>query len=44
MIRQCSIVEAKQSLSRLIDNLEPGERITLTRRGKTVAILLTPSR
>ena len=42
MIRQCSIVEAKQSLSRLIDNLEPGERITLTRRGKTVAVLLTP--
>lgn len=42
MIRQFSIVEAKQSLSRLIDNLEPGERITLTRRGKTVAVLLTP--
>jgi len=43
MIRECSIVEARQSLNRLIDHLEPGERITLTRRGKAVAILITPA-
>lgn len=43
MIRECSIVEARQSLNRLIEHLENGERIALTRRGKTVAILIAPA-
>lgn len=43
MIRECSVAKARQSLSRLIENLELGERITLTRRGKVVAILMTPA-
>ncbi|MCC8997920.1 MAG: type II toxin-antitoxin system Phd/YefM family antitoxin [Candidatus Contendobacter sp.] len=42
MLRKCSIVEARQSLGSLIENLEAGEHITLTRRGKAVAILLSP--
>lgn len=41
-MRQYSIAKARLSLSHLINNLEPGERITITRRGKTVAVLLTP--
>jgi prevent-host-death family protein len=43
MIRECSVAKARQSLSRLIENLELGERITLTRRGKVVAVLMTPA-
>lgn len=43
MIRECFVAKARQSLSRLIENLELGERITLTRRGKVVAILMTPA-
>ncbi|HOW76659.1 MAG TPA: type II toxin-antitoxin system Phd/YefM family antitoxin [Candidatus Competibacteraceae bacterium] len=43
MIRECSVAKARQSLSRLIENLELGERITLTRCGKVVAILMTPA-
>jgi antitoxin (DNA-binding transcriptional repressor) of toxin-antitoxin stability system len=39
MTRECSVAKARQSLSRLIENLELGERITLTRRGKVVAIV-----
>lgn len=43
MIRECSIMKARQSLNRLIEDLEQGDRITLTRRGKAVAILLAPA-
>ncbi len=43
MIRECSSIKARQSLNRLIDHLEPGERITLTRRGKAVAISIAPA-
>ena len=42
MTKQCSIIEARHSLGRMIKTLQPGERITLTRRGETVAIVLTP--
>ncbi len=42
MTKQCSIIEARHSLGRMIKTLQPGERITLTRRGEAVAIVLTP--
>ncbi len=42
MTKQCSIIEARHSLGRMIKALQPGERITLTRRGEAVAIVLTP--
>ncbi len=36
------MIEARHSLGRTIKTLQPGERITLTRRGENVAIVLTP--
>ena len=42
MTKQCAIIEARHSLGRMIKTLQPGERITLTHRGETVAIVLTP--
>ncbi len=42
MTKQCSIIEARHSLGRMIKTLQPGERIHLTRRGETVAVVLTP--
>jgi prevent-host-death family protein len=43
MIREYPVATAQQSLSRLIKNIEPGEHVTLTQRGKVVAVLLTPA-
>ena len=42
MTKQCSILEARHSLGRLIKTLESGERITLTHCGEIVAVVLTP--
>ncbi len=42
MTKQCSMIKARHSLGRLIKTLQPGERISLTRRGETVAVVLTP--
>lgn len=39
---QVSIAEAKNSLTKLIRRAEQGEAIRLTRRGRTVAVLVSP--
>jgi len=41
MERTCSIADAKSQLPRLVHDVEAGQTITLTRRGRPVAVLIT---
>ena len=40
MTKKCSITEARRNLSRLVREAEHGKTVQLTRRGKTVAVLV----
>ncbi|WP_211483267.1 type II toxin-antitoxin system Phd/YefM family antitoxin [Deferrisoma camini] len=42
MAMQVGAFEAKTHLSRLLAAVERGERVTITRRGKPVAVLVPP--
>lgn len=39
-----ALFEAKNRLSELIDRVEAGEQVAITRRGKVVALLIPPPR
>lgn len=39
---EVGVFEAKNKLSELLDRVERGERVTITRRGKAVARLMPP--
>jgi len=41
-MRQIGAFEAKNTLGSLLDDVERGEEITITRRGKPVAMLVSP--
>lgn len=41
---EVSVAEAKAKLSELLKRVEAGERVTITRRGKPVAVLLLSGR
>lgn len=43
-MRSVSIAEAKAHLSEIIDQVEAGESVQITRRGKPVAVLGAPAR
>jgi prevent-host-death family protein len=40
MLKRYSITQAKSNLSHLVGEVEKGDRVELTRRGKTVAVLI----
>lgn len=42
MVQTVSIVEAKNQLSKLIQSVEAGEEVVLTRHGQPVARLVSP--
>jgi len=42
-MRKVGLFEAKQKLSELVERVEHGERIGITRRGKLVAVIAAPS-
>jgi prevent-host-death family protein len=42
-MREVGAIEAKNSLAALLDAVERGEEITITRRGKPVARLVPPA-
>jgi len=41
MPKRCSIAEARASLSTLLDEVQAGNAVELTRRGKPVAVLIS---
>ncbi len=41
---EVSVAEAKAKLSELLKRVEAGERVTITRRGKPVAVVSAPER
>lgn len=44
MQRSYSIAEARSKLAEIIDDVEGGEDVEITRRGKKVALLVSPAR
>jgi prevent-host-death family protein len=41
MSKQCSLAEARDRLTRLVRDVEKGETVKLTRRGKPVAVIVS---
>jgi len=41
---EISVKEARSKLSRLLDRVEKGEEIAITRRGEKVALLVSPEK
>jgi prevent-host-death family protein len=41
---EMSVKEARSKLSRLLDRVEKGEEIAITRRGEKVALLVSPEK
>ena len=39
---EVSVAEAKAKLSEILNKVEAGEQVTITRRGKPIAVLNTP--
>lgn len=44
MAKRYSIAEARSNLPTIIDHVQAGAEIELTRRGKSVAVVISPSR
>jgi prevent-host-death family protein len=42
-MRTCSVRETRESLSDLLDHVEKGEEIEITRHGKAVAVMISPA-
>ncbi|HEY2509767.1 MAG TPA: type II toxin-antitoxin system Phd/YefM family antitoxin [Polyangiaceae bacterium] len=43
MARSCSIRETRESLAQIVDEVEAGAEVAITRHGKTVAVIIGPA-